>query len=42
MLDWSQQFEEVLWLDSNDHVVKYGSFDAVLAVDALTAVVTDA
>ena len=42
LLDWSQQFEEVVWLDGNDHTEKYSSFDAVLAVDALTAVVTDA
>ena len=42
LLDWSKQFEEVVWLDTNDHKEKYGSFDIVLAVDALTALVTDA
>ncbi len=42
LLNWSQQYQEVVWLDSNDYSEKYGSFDAVLAVDALTAVVTDA
>lgn len=42
LLDWSQQYQEVVWLDSNDHSEKYGSFDAILAVDALTTVVTDA
>ena len=42
LLDWSQQFEEVVWLEGNGHKEKYGSFDAVLAVDAFTAVVTDA
>ncbi len=42
LLAWSQQFEEVVWLDGNGHKEKYSSFDAVLAVDALTSVVTDA
>jgi para-aminobenzoate synthetase component 1 len=42
LLEWAQQFDEVVWLDSNQHKEKYGSFDAVLAVDALTAIVTDA
>lgn len=30
-----------MWLDSNDHKDSYGSFDALLAVDALTAIATD-
>ena len=41
-LQWSQQFDEVTWLDSNNHISKYSSFDALLAVDGLTAFVTDA
>ncbi len=41
LLHWAQQFREVVWLDSNDHKDKYSSFDSILAVDALTAVVTD-
>lgn len=40
-LQWAQQFDEVTWLDSNNHNSKYGSFDALLAVDGLTAFVTD-
>ncbi len=38
---WSQQFDDVLWLDSNEHKGKYSSYNAVLAVDAFTALKTD-
>ncbi|MCM4153646.1 anthranilate synthase component I family protein [Arenibacter sp. N53] len=41
LLHWSQQYYEVVWLDSNGHKSKYSSFDGVLAVDALTSIVTD-
>ncbi|WP_158978086.1 anthranilate synthase component I family protein [Cellulophaga sp. L1A9] len=41
ILQWAQQFYEVVWLDSNDHKQKYGSFDALIAVDALTSIKTD-
>ena len=41
LLHWAQQFYEVAWLDSNDHRDIYNSFDAILAVDALTSIVTD-
>lgn len=41
LLLWAQQFEEVVWLDGNGHSNKYGSFDALLAVDALTTIKTD-
>lgn len=45
LLHWSQQFDEVVWLDSNAvenlQNLKYSSFDAVLAVDAFTAIKTD-
>lgn len=41
LLNWAKQFDEVVWLDSNDHSQKYGSFQAVLAVDAFTAISTD-
>lgn len=41
LLTWAQQFEEVVWLDSNSHRQAYGSFDALLAVDALTSLRTD-
>ncbi|MBU2940519.1 aminodeoxychorismate synthase component I [Lacinutrix sp. C3R15] len=41
LLIWSQQFHEVVWLDSNKHKSKYTSYDAVLAVDAFTGIQTD-
>ncbi len=41
LLSWAQQFEEVVWLDSNDYEQTHGSFSAILAVDAFTAVKTD-
>ncbi|WP_418511694.1 aminodeoxychorismate synthase component I [Corallibacter sp.] len=41
LLAWSTQFHEVIWLDSNNYTEKHSSFDAVLAVDALTSIQTD-
>lgn len=41
LLSWSQQFDEVVWLDSNQHTNSYSSFDTLLAVDGLTALTTD-
>lgn len=41
LLQWSQQFEEVVWLDSNKHQQHYTTYDAVLAVDAFTCIATD-
>lgn len=41
LLAWSQQFREVVFLDSNDYPQKYSSYDAVLAVDAFTSIKTD-
>lgn len=41
LLNWAQQFEEVVWLDSNNHQNTYSSFDSVLAVDGLTVKATD-
>lgn len=40
LFNWSKQFEEVVWLDSNEHRDKYSSYEAVLAVDAFTAIQT--
>lgn len=40
LLQWSQQFDEVVWLDSNDYDDTY-VYDAVLAVEALTIFQTD-
>lgn len=33
-MEWGQQFGEVIWLDSNGHMDPYGSFDALLAMEA--------
>ncbi len=41
MLEWSRQFEEVAWLDSNDYDHSQSDFDAVLAVQAFTVLKTD-
>ncbi|WMI65436.1 aminodeoxychorismate synthase component I [Aestuariibaculum sp. YM273] len=41
LLLWSQQFEDVVWLDSNNYRQQYGQYDAVLAVDAFTSIKTD-
>ena len=41
LLHWSQQYYEVVWLNSNGHRSKYSSFDGLLAVNALTSIVTD-
>jgi para-aminobenzoate synthetase component 1 len=41
LLQWSIQFREVVWLDSNTHNLQYSSYDAVLAVDAFTILQTD-
>ncbi len=41
LLAWSQQFREVVFLDSNDYQQKYSSYDCILAVDAFTAIKTD-
>ncbi len=41
LLDWSQQFREVIFMDSNDYPQEYSSYDAILAVDAFTLIQTD-
>ncbi|WP_179338546.1 anthranilate synthase component I family protein [Winogradskyella ludwigii] len=41
VLLWSQQFDDVVWLDSNNHKDQYSNYDAVLAVDAFTTIRTD-
>lgn len=41
MLAWAQQYREVVFLDSNSYHQKYGSYDAVLAADAFTSIITD-
>ena len=42
LLKWASQFQEVVWLDSNDYKDHFSSYEAVLAVDAFTAIQTDA
>ncbi len=41
LLAWSQQFREVIFLDSNSYPQEYSSFNFVLAVDAFTSLKTD-
>jgi para-aminobenzoate synthetase component 1 len=41
LLQWAQQFDEIVWLDSNEFKQHYSEYDAVLAVDALTSMRTD-
>ncbi len=41
LLQWSQQFREIVFLDSNDYHQKYSNYDLILAVDAFTSVETD-
>ena len=41
LLTWAQQFREVVFLDSNDYLQKYSSYDCILAVDAFTSITTD-
>ncbi len=42
LLQWGQQFEHAVWLDSNGHNDRYGSFDALLAADAQTWITASA
>ena len=41
LLIWAQQFDDVVWLDSNNYEQNYSSYDAILAVDAFTGIQTD-
>lgn len=41
LLLWSQQFREVVFLDSNNYHQQYTSYDCILAVDAFTSIKTD-
>ena len=41
LLLWSQQFDEVVWLDSNYYNGHQAQYDAILAVDAFTSIKTD-
>ena len=41
LLFWSQQFREVIFMDSNDYPQQYSSFDCMLAVDGFISIKTD-
>ena len=41
LLAWAQQFEDIVWLDSNRHQHSHSNYDSILAVDAFTAIQTD-
>jgi len=41
ILLWAQQFETVLWLDSNNYKQQYSSFDCGLAIEEFTSIKTD-
>ncbi len=38
LLQWGQGFREITWLDSNGHRDAYSSFEALLAVEAISSV----
>ncbi len=42
LLFWSEQFDELVWMDSNNYTHKYSNFDQILAVQAFTAIKTGA
>lgn len=41
MLAWAQQYREVVFFDSNNYHRQYAEYDAILAVDAFTSIITD-
>lgn len=41
LLNWANQFREVVFLDSNEYKQRYSSYDFIVAVDALTSIKTD-
>lgn len=42
LLSWSDQFDEVIWMDSNNYPQKSSNFDQILAIQSFTAIKTDA
>ena len=40
-MSWAQQFNDIVWLDSNNHNGAHNDYDAILAVDAFTSIKTD-
>jgi len=41
LLAWAQQFDDIVWLDSNQYLQPHSSYDSILAVDAFTGIQTD-
>ena len=41
LLHWAQQFKTAVWLDSNNYQQQHSSFDAILAVDAISNIGTN-
>ena len=41
LLHWSNQFREVVFLDSNNYKQDYSNYDLIVAVDAFTSIKTD-
>ena len=41
LLEWGNQFKEVVFLDTNNYQQKYTTYDSVLAIDAFTSIKTD-
>lgn len=41
LLNWANQFEEVVWLDSNSYEFSSVEYETILAVEAFTALKTD-
>jgi len=41
LLTWAQQYNTVIWLDSNEYEQKYSSFDGILALEEFTSIKTD-
>ncbi|MCP9200969.1 aminodeoxychorismate synthase component I [Gramella sp. GC03-9] len=41
LFSWGSRFQDVVWLDSNEGDSKTGEYEAILAVEAFTAIKTD-
>ncbi len=41
LLHWAQDYDDVVWLDSNHHNGSHSKYDAIMAVDAFTVLKTD-
>ncbi len=40
LLRWSDRFDEIVWMDSNNYPQKTSNFDQILAIQAFTAIKT--